>query len=473
MKKGNFKFSGIIILLSFVIMSSCSLEPTIKDAADTQPRTVQDLRVLMNGAYSTMKYYTYYGRNFIIAGELRADNVYSIQSSSRFANWSRMSLVSSNRRNSDLFRRIYGSVANPNIIINSDLSEIEGGEPDKLHILGEAYAIRALAHLDAMRVYGQTYLAGGSNLGISYTKEFKGEENNIPRSTVEETKNQLYNDIEQAINYLSLATGSQYANSQTRITLDAAYAIKSRIAIYFKDYDKALEASNGFDFDKYPITPANEFVEYWQKGPGGRASVFELANTQADPAGDGGLGNIYHGTRYGDVILLPGAIDDAGFEPNDVRISEEMIRKDDKDYLRNYGKYVDFNGGDFIKVIRVEEIILNHAEALLMGSSQNATEALSFLNKITANRNASAYTSVNPADLLEDILAERRKELLFEGFRHYDLARYNKDIRDISPNTINNHGLVPAGDNRFAMPIPLQEMESNLSLGQESQNPGY
>lgn len=465
----NFKIAGIVLII-FMVCSSCSLEPAIKDSTDIESHTVEDWRVLMNGAYSTMKYYTYYGRNFVIAGEVRADNTYSNQHSSRFGNWSRMSLVASNRRNGDVFQRIYATVANPNIIINADASGIEGSEVDKMHIIGEAYTIRAMAHFDLMRLYGQTYLSGGENLGISYTLAFRDGEENIPRSTVAETKAQIYSDIEQGIDYLSRSADSQYAGSKTRIGLDAAYALKSRMATYFKDYDLSLQASNQFDFDKYPITPAADFVEYWKNGPGGSASVFELSNSQADPVGDGGLGRIYHGDRYGDVVAFPNLIEDAEFASGDVRATEAMIGTTSDGHLRNLGKYVDINGGDYIKVIRVEEIILNHAEALLKSSSPNLTEALKYLNKIPAQRNAPAYHSSNENQLMEDILKERRKELMFEGFRHFDLARFNKDIRDINPNTVNNHGLVPAGDNRFVMPIPLQEMEANSAA---KQNPGY
>ncbi len=460
--------------LSFVLVlltiSSCSLDPVIADQGDTQIKDLSDLRTLMDGTYRTMVNYRYWGRNMILAGEVRSDNTFSNGRSNRYPNWSKMDLNDRNARVENLFNYAYASVANPNVILNDedlDNKVSKEQEANKNYIIGEAYAIRAMVHFDLLRTFGQTYLNEGDNLGIPYMTEFKGEQgNNVPRNTVSENQEQIYKDIAQAISYFEQATSSSYNGDKTRMSLDATYALQSRVGIYFKDYDYAYEGSKEI-VDKYPITAADQYVEYWADDAPGPASIFELEQNSTDNQGQNNIGYIYRGLKLGDIEVFKTLYDDANFDENDVRFSSEMIREDNGFY-RNMGKYPadDESGHDNIKMFRIAEVVLNHAEALHLKSSPNDAEALNYLNKIPQHRNANTYNQVN----VDNLLQERRKELLFEGFRLYDLARYGRDIKDMDPGTVNNHGNVEAGSYKFALPIPRHEMDANKKM---EQNPGY
>src|SRR5699024_2649731 len=109
------------------------------------------------------------------------------------------------------------------------------------------------------------------------------------------------------------------------------------------------------------------------------------------------------------------------------------------------------------------EIVLNHAEAVANGVGSG--DALTYLNSIPSNRGASTYSSAS----MENILKERRKELMFEGFRFFDLARTGSVIRDMNAPS-NNHGEIAPGNFKFAFPIPSREVDSNRDA---VQNPGY
>lgn len=463
-----------IKILSFVLcsllMCSCSLDPIIADQGDTQIEDLSELRALMDGTYRNMVNYRYWGRNMILAGEVRSDNTFSNGKSNRYPNWSKMDLNDRNSRVENLFNYAYASIANPNIIINDEnLNEkvTSEQEADKNYIIGEAYSIRALVHFDLLRAFGQTYLNKGEDLGIAYMTKFKDDRgNNIPRETVQENKSQIYKDIETAIDFFQDAESSSYKGDKTRMSLDATYALKSRVGIYFKDYDYAKEGSQEI-IDKYPITAENELLSYWENSAPGPASIFELEQNSTDNQGQNNIGYIYRGLKLGDIEVFKTLYEDAEFNSSDVRFSDGMIRMDGN-RLRNMGKYPadDESGHDNIKVFRIEEIILNHAESLLLGTSPNKSEALEYLNSIPKNRGANLYDVAN----IENILKERRKELLFEGFRLYDLARYNLDIKDMDPGTVNNHGHVEAGSYKFALPIPRHEIDANKET---KQNPGY
>jgi len=128
--------------------------------------------------------------------------------------------------------------------------------------------------------------------------------------------------------------------------------------------------------------------------------------------------------------------------------------------LRNLGKFPDNQGYDNVSIIRYEEVILNYAEALF----ETSGDALTEINKITSKRGASAYTAPLTKD---DILNERRKELIFEGFRYDDLLRTGQDIEKTSLQQ-NFLATIPYGDPRLAWPIPQSEMDANSNMVQNT-----
>lgn len=475
----NYIKNSVGLLFVFSILFSCSMDPELPDVDLAEIKTINNLRQFQDGAYETMVDYRYMGRNQIVAGEVRADNVFANGQTQRFVSWSKMEINPTNGDTEGLFSRINATSANPNLIINANLDNLQGtyDEADKNHILGEAYITRAMAHFDLLRNFGQQYLSNGKDLGVAYVLQFNDKEidvRNVPRGTVDENKIQLYNDLENGIKFLKEGASSKYGNDKVRITLDAAYALQSRIGVYFKDYNKVLDIASQLEaiINNYPVTPAADVVEYWKMSSPGAASIFELYLDNGVSHKDNSINNIYRGQSYADLQAFDNIIQDVGFEPNDIRASTDMIHTvniyEAPGKWRNMGKYPSMLsdiGSDNIKVLRVEEVILNYAEALLE-EDNNATKAKVYLNMIPNHRNASPYDDAT----IDNILTERRKEFIFEGFRFYDLVRFGKEIRDIQPATSNNHGAVPAGDNRTAMPYPQREMDANRAT---EQNPGY
>lgn len=459
---------NIIAIFSMALalfVSSCEMEPVLADVESLDIPNLTALEQMIDGAYVTMSDYRYMGRNMIVAGEVRADNVYANNSSNRFTRWSAMNILSTDGDVVDLMRYAYGSVANPNIIIATDLDAIEGEDAEKHQIFGEAYLIRAYAHFDLVRLFGQRY-SEGNDLGISYIKEYKGPKD-VARQSVEENIADLKDDIATAISHFQQGQSASRATSKTNFNLDAAYALKSRMGTYFKDYGYAFEGSTKI-VDKYPVTPKDDFVEYWAQQTPPPASIMELfQNTSTNNAGINGIANIYRGNSYGDLPGLDNLLEDAEFDvANDVRASAEMIGPHSGHDVRNLGKWPSKGtelGQDNLKVFRIEEIVLNHAEALLNGAGSG--DGLAYLNKIPSNRGAAAYGSLN----MDNLLKERRKELLFEGFRFFDFARTGRNIPDPDAPD-NNHGEVEAGSYKFAFPIPQREVDSNKEA---VQNPRY
>ncbi|RRA97741.1 RagB/SusD family nutrient uptake outer membrane protein [Larkinella rosea] len=75
-------------------------------------------------------------------------------------------------------------------------------------------------------------------------------------------------------------------------------------------------------------------------------------------------------------------------------------------------------------IIRYAEVLLNHAEAL--NELGRSADALASLNQVRARAKVANVTETNQASLRTIIQNERRVELVYEGHRFYDLARWGQ-----------------------------------------------
>ncbi|MBP6978388.1 MAG: RagB/SusD family nutrient uptake outer membrane protein [Lentimicrobiaceae bacterium] len=140
-------------------------------------------------------------------------------------------------------------------------------------------------------------------------------------------------------------------------------------------------------------------------------------------------------------------------EPNCLRQCGARIAK--WPFIAGSDRYM---GNDF-PVFRYADVLLMKAE-LLLRTGGNSGEALDLVNQVRARASATALNAVT----LDDILAERARELFAEGHRRSDLIRFGKyyDTRwekpDVSPEYVK------------LWPIPESQINANSNL---IQNPGY
>ncbi len=465
MKKITYVFIAIALLTG--ITTSCNkeaLDPTLAQSKEATPESItkiEDVKGLVYGAYNRMTGSGYYGRDFIIWGEVRSDNCFSNGSSGRFVADARMDYTDSFGGH---WAEAYQVIAVANIIIGLDPEAIDGDLAEIEHIIGQAYAIRALAHYDLLIYYGQMHVGG--TLGVPYIKEYKSTNFTPERDTWANNVIDIYDDIEMAI---SLMDPAEDDSSKELFTYYGAQALKARVAIYFGDWSVASSACDVIiNSNLYDIVPEESFVASWYTDAAVN-SIFELAFSSTDNANINGLSYIYRGGSYGDVEGLQNLYDT--FDAGDVRASADMIGDDPawppgtRPYC-NLGKYPSIDYSDNVSVLRYEEVLLNKAEALFRINGGGDATALGLLNDIAAERGAAVITGPITEDM---ILAERRKELCFEGLRFHDFMRTGRDVPDPEPLKI-THGVQPYGDEDLAFPIPLSEMDANAAM---IQNPGY
>jgi hypothetical protein len=447
------------------LITSCSKESL--DPSMAQDKIVEgsitkaeDVMGVLYGAYNRLTATSYYGRDVIIYGEIRADNAFSNGNSGRFTNVGKMQMTTTDGYATGTWTAIYQVIASCNILIGLDPAEIEGDLAEINHYIGQAYALRALAHFDLLRIYGQQHVSGGGDVGIPYIEEYKGENLTPSRNTVDDVKSKIYSDINTAI---SLMSNDLNDPSHCYMSTWGAYALQSRVALYFGDWSDVVSAAEEvIGSGEYVIIPEADFIASWytKSSPN---SIFELAYSTTDNNNINGLSQIYRGAAYGDIQALEDL--QSIFDPGDVRADTTYMIGigAETGLLRNLGKYPSADYSDNINLIRYEEVILNYAEALFELNQPGL--ALDQLTLITEERGAIPYGVASKANILQ----ERRRELCFEGFRFDDLARNGMDIPLVSPFE-QTHGGPAYGSYNYAYPIPDVEMNANSEM---IQNQGY
>ena len=123
--------------------------------------------------------------------------------------------------------------------------------------------------------------------------------------------------------------------------------------------------------------------------------------------------------------------------------------------------------------LATDEVYLIRAEAA--AREGDVIGAMNDLNTLLSSRWRSGtfvpFSAIDANDALHQILAERRKELLFRGTRWTDLRRLNKDPQFASTSYRLVGGQtysIPAGDPRYVYPIPDNVISFNPGMIQNS-----
>ena len=135
-------------------------------------------------------------------------------------------------------------------------------------------------------------------------------------------------------------------------------------------------------------------------------------------------------------------------------------------------------GGDFVDtdlpIIRVAEIYLNYAEAVVRGGSGgDLNTATNYINQIRARAFGNNSNNVSSSNLtLDFLLEERARELYWEGQRRTDLVRFGyftsgSYLWPFKGGAKNGTGVE---DYRNLFPLPSNIVLINTNL---TQNPGY
>lgn len=463
-----FKYKmGLTLVAAIVIFTaSCkkdylALTPPTSLTPESALANESDLSTALLGAYAGLRNVDFSGRTVPVLGVLMSDNSYqSLVNSNRYTNFNNYLFVVADGNVSGFWNAAYRNILRCNNIINSSIP----GNANVNQFKGEAYAIRAFCYFTLVRSFARPFTDNPDALGVPIVTKF--DINVFPaRSKISEVYALINADLTQAFTLMTKFTNS------TQFSKFAARALQAKVYLTMGDKTNAkaaaLDVINNSGF--IVVTAANHQA-FW----GGTLprtdrveTLFEVSSDAVSNNGFDALPNIYSQSGYGDMLASDEFF--ALLTATDVRRGLFAAGTRGGVPVVFVNKYPNTFGSEIndTKIVRLSEMYLIAAEASLPG---NEADALTNVNFITSRRNAVAIASTGAA-LLEDVLAERRRELAFEGERYFDLLRLKRDVvRSTNyPAAARN---IPYSDYRRILPIPQTELDSNPNI-RSQQNQGW
>ena len=298
-------------------------------------------------------------------------------------------------------------------------------------------------------------------------------ENGTPaRNTVAEVYAQIVKDLTEAEqlmadNYVREGVSDPVAT----VTKPAIQAFMSRVYLYMGNWQAAADyATKVINSGDFSLAGAEDYKKMFSASlaPEGGEFIFEVYGDKLNGYWDGsGWTHLPYITNFGDN----GSADVCAtmdlinlYEDGDVRLA--MYQEHNGEYY--CGKYTGKEGVQprttNVPLIRLSEMYLNRAEALINGATISGVTAQSDLAAIAAKRGCAVAAATQ-----QGVFDERRRELAFEGHIHYDYARCMKSMTRSDFDELQNKD-VEFPSYMWALPIPKREMEANPNM---EQNPGY
>lgn len=492
--KSIIKYFALAICSTF-IMTSCSdswleTDPTDSVSGDEIIANVDNAKQAINGMCRVMvNQHSYYGQSFNGEGTMKL--LYGEYPGQDFnfpymnPGWApimngQMTQNSSSIYDSYPWYYYYIIIGNANTIL-AKIDNAEGTEAERNFIKAEALTFRAYSFFRITQIYSDSWAK--SNNGSTKGAVLRLDESmgDMPQSTLAETYEQVYKDLDEAISLYQqsgLSRNDVYAKA-TDVNcfpdLNVAYAVYARAALTKEDYTNAVKyaklAREGYalmssaDYKNGFAAPTSEWI--WSVYNDASENIFYYG-WQLFMACNG-----YYSLNGINVCINRELIE--SFPDTDMRKSLFLTEKTflpagktfaqvvagDKAGIDN-GAFTDEDAYDMAVVytkqtipvateqnyayaslkfqataqpavgcqpiFRSSEMLLIEAEAnYYQGNETAAQQSLVELNA-TSNRDAAYTCTKTGSDLLKEIKQYRRLELWGEGFSWYDCKRWGDSI---------------------------------------------
>jgi starch-binding outer membrane protein, SusD/RagB family len=425
------------------------IENAIKNAAGAEAALL--------GVYSALQQKGYYGGQYPLIAEALTDNAatggYQVISLDELGN---KAVTPANVLTEDLWLSAYRVVANCNGLLEALPKVNDLTATRKKDIEGQVRAIRALAHFDLLRYFGEHWNPS-STLGIPIITTAQTIADRPTRATVAAVYKIVTDELTAAATLLNpTSVTPQYVNVNT------VNALLARVYLYQNNKNKADEyASKVIDAVDYRLVDAADYATIFTERRTSE-SIFELAFDIQNKSAYNALTYGRDGAARPEVNFMAAESLKNFFKTRGNDVRTKMLNFDstanDVTIIPD-GRTEKYRGEDTrdnpAYIIRLAEMYLIRAEV------KGKTAGLADLNALRAKR---AIFPLTPAMVLTDdafrtaILDERRAEFNFEGHRYFDLARMRRIKTDLG-----------IAEFRAILPIPGREIKT-AGL---TQNPGY
>lgn len=494
------------LLVVLVLLPGCDViertEPSTsisQEVALTDPSAVQGVRASMYDHFHDEVLST----DWLLGPSSQADNTYFRSSQTRHITLNLNELragVGSAGWNDDAPGNFWDAINDANILING----VEDGvlsEEEASRLEAEGRFVRALVMHHMARTFGyepgmtpNSGQGSGFDLSIPIRTEpttSLDDASSQPRAPASDVYSQLVTDLQTASDLFSNvgSDGAPFFPSEA-----AAQALLARVHLYQRNWGPADQAAqNALDLGSGLAGP-DELASIFDEGSGGNPEAIFTIATDASTESAGVNDAIAAYTSKEWMAQIPTQDLISTYESGDARLDAWFgdcfnditgSAPDGCDNVNNDGlelqKYqgdknpsADPYADDYVH-LRAAEMVLIQAEARL--NTSGVQEAINRLNDLRDQRDAS---NLAPGNFTEDtardeILAERRRELVAEGHRYYDLKRLGRDIQKSAgklddPSDDRTGDPVPFEDPRILDDIPPGQLEVDSEL---VQNPGF
>ena len=494
MKTINIK-KYLVVILFLVISISCSddfvdVKPTGDNSEDFF-NSEEDYQNALIGAYDMLQS-SYIN---VMLGEIASDNTLAGGESATdvlgIQEIDDMVHTPQNAQLRDIWGWMYSGVNRANYILEfKDKTDFVGKEK----VLAEATFLRTYYYFELVKWFGDVPFVVDKRIQF-------GEQFNLDRTP----KSEIYTQLEADLIFAADNLPDPYIQeTKGRVTKGAAQALLGKIYLFQQKYDEAAAVLDDL-IQNGPhdlVTDYNSIFE--EAGENNIESVFEIQYFEDQGAGFGCLqcseGNVAVG--FSGIRNYSGPEFSSGFSFN-VPVQEAYDAFEDGDLRRDvaildinawaattgatFGEGYEHTGyfnrkylprvrganaqGDRnltnpnnYRAIRFADVLLMAAEAFNRSSSPNDTKAQAYLNRVRerAFGNATRNIVATGDNLYNNILEERRTELVGEGHRFFDLVRTGRAAQSINGFVAGKHEL-----------FPIPAIEIQLAGNRWSQNPNY
>jgi len=468
-----------LLVAGLVIFSSCSkLDDDLNTTSESQLsssdifKTPARIEGLVNGLYKTVK--TNSGR-VLLNSDWRGEDFINLTNNAftGFDSWAN-NYSGSSADVASIWEGAYASVNNSNILIDG-LDRTSGVIDDakKNQYLGEARFLRAYNYFTLITLYARPYRednGASKGLPLRLKPEISADGKNLARSTVAEVYASIIADLDFAETNLPLTYSTKELNT-TRAHRNTAIALKTRVYLSMGKYENVVtEAVKIVPQTSAPFAATSgvnhalqaDINTVFSSDYTTTESILSMPVTTADPPTTA-LGGSYN-VNADFSLNAAGIFGSAQWGSADARRKMTRLNAgNSQNFLMKYAKPSPYL--DYIPLVRYAEVLLNYAEAA--ARTGNTTLAAHILEAVHFRADPGyvfpSESTATPQALVETIWAERRIELLGEGFRSNDLLRNLLSIPSKSSSSFNAREVLPS-DAGYIFPIPNSEILSNELL---------
>jgi len=402
---------------------------------DSALNSVDNIGYAVNGVYDRLYSYYFAGNYATSFGDIASDLAYWNTQTNHFTDINQFAPTTTDTYLRYIWNYGYKVCDNSARIIKAGTPMLETvTEDEKPYLemyLAEAHALRAYGHFVLVNIFGHQVKVNGTDFsntpGVVIIDTPKSSNEMVSRSTVGETYTAIVNDLNESIRLFQSCGMDQ--GSKTYFSEAAAWGLLSRVKLYLEEYqasadaaDKALQLA-GIS----TLTYSNASYKALYNGEGSNTeSLFYLAITPIQNWSANSCGSLWSSYSYSPSPYLQSIM-----ASNDCRRAAWTWASNNtpNEPWFNGGKFGAFASGNPANatnyLINAPEMFLNKAESLAKLGNAGAADAL----LVVAKRNPAIATtadlpSTNQA-ILDFIKEERARELFQEGFRLYDLRRWD------------------------------------------------